>query len=82
MQQQMQRLRIKVEKEKLLMTQLPELSLQIIDYVRNHGRITMSEAATITQANRNTLKVHFKKLLEQNFLLLEGKGRGAWYRLP
>ncbi|MEL6634187.1 MAG: Fic family protein, partial [Bacteroidota bacterium] len=30
MQQQMQRLRIKVEKEKLLMTQLPELSLQII----------------------------------------------------
>lgn len=82
MQQQMQRLRIKVEKEKLLMTQLPELSMQIMDYVRNHGRITMSEATTITQANRNTLKVHFKKLLERNLLLLKGKGRGAWYRLP
>lgn len=82
MQQQMQRLRIKVEKEKLLMAKLPELSLQIMDYVRNHGRITMSEATTIIQANRNTLKLHFKKLLKRNLLVLEGKGRGAWYRLP
>lgn len=81
MQQQMRRLRIKVEREKLLVTKLPELSLQIMDYVRNHGRITMSEAAIITQSNRNTLKVHFKKLLERNLLVLEGKGRGAWYRL-
>lgn len=81
MQQQMQRLRIKVEKEKLLITQLPELSLQIMDYVRNHGRITMSEAVTITEANRNTLKDHFKRLLERNLLVLNGKGRGAWYSL-
>lgn len=81
MQQQMQRLRIKVEKEKLLMTQLPELSLEIMDYVRNHGRITMSEAVTITEANRNTLKDHFKGLLERNLLVLNGKGRGAWYSL-
>lgn len=81
MQQQMKRLRIKVEKEKLLMTQLPELSLRIMDHVRNHGRITMSEAVRITGANRNTLKDHFKGLLERNLLVLNGKGRGAWYGL-
>ena len=81
MQRQMQRLRSKVEKEKLLMTQLPELSLQILDYVRNHGRITMSDAVAITQGNRNTLKDHFRGLLERNLLVLNGKGRGAWYSL-
>ena len=82
MQRQMQRLREKVEKERLLMTKLPELSLQIMDYVRNHGRITIGEAVTITQANRNTLKDHFKGLIERNLLVLYGKGRGAWYGLP
>jgi Fic family protein len=81
MQQQMQRLRVKVEREKLLMTQLPELSLHILDYVRDHGRITMAEAVAVTQANRNTLKVHFKGLLDGNLLVLNGKGRGAWYSL-
>lgn len=82
MQQQMRRLRAKVEKEKLLMTQLPDLSLQILDYVRNHGRITISEAITITGANRNTLKDHFRVLLGKNLLQLNGSGRGAWYCLP
>ncbi|MEZ4684921.1 MAG: Fic family protein [Bacteroidia bacterium] len=81
MQRQMQRLRTKVEKEKMLMAQLPDLSLQIMDFVRNHGRITVSEAVTITEANRSTLKDHFKGLVERNLLVLHGKGRGAWYGL-
>ena len=81
MQQQMNRLRKKVEREKLLLTKLPELSLQIMDYVREHGRITVSEAVTITDANRSTLKDHFKGLVERNLLVLNGKGRGAWYGL-
>ena len=81
MQQQMNRLRKKVEKEKLLLTTLPELSLQILDYVREHGRITVSEAMTITGANRSTLKDHLKGLVGRNLLVLNGKGRGAWYGL-
>ncbi|MEO0474294.1 MAG: Fic family protein, partial [Bacteroidota bacterium] len=80
-QQQMTRLKVKVEREKMLEARLPELSLQIIDFVRAHGRITMADAVAITNANRNTLKDHFKKLLSQNMLTLHGKGRGAWYTL-
>jgi len=82
MQSQVKRLNTKVEKEKLLMIQLPELSLEILDYVKDHGRISMSDAVTILQANRNTLKVHFKNLTDRNLLVLNGKGRGAWYSLP
>ena len=34
-----------------------------------------------TGANRNTVKLHFRRLVENNFLELVGKGRGAWYKL-
>ena len=82
LQQQMHRLRNKVEREQLLQAKLPELSVLILDHVRNHGRITISDAVTITGANRNTLKPHFKKLLDRGHLVLNGRGRGAWYGLP
>jgi phenylpyruvate tautomerase PptA (4-oxalocrotonate tautomerase family) len=34
-----------------------------------------------TGTNRNTIKVHVKKLAEQHYLLQVGKGRGARYTL-
>ena len=41
----------------------------------------MSEAVKLTGANRNTLKGHFKKLVEQGLIESHGKGRGGWYGL-
>lgn len=82
LQRQMQRLRQKVEREKLLLAKLPELSVRILDHLRDHGRITVSDAVIVTGASRNTLKPHFKALLERGLLTLHGRGRGAWYSLP
>lgn len=82
LQQQMQRLAKKVEREKLILSPLPELSLQILEHVRAHGRITVADAVALTGASRNTLKVHFRGLVEKNHLVLHGSGRGAWYALP
>ena len=76
---QMQLLRVKVEREKMLLMNLPDLSIQILDILKNRGRITIGEAVAITGANRNTLKPHFKHLLEQGLIELHGRGRGAWY---
>ena len=45
-------------------------------------RITLAEAVTLTAANRNTLKGHFKMLCERGLLVLHGRGRGTWYGLP
>ena len=81
LQQQMRRLAKKVEREKLLISALPELSIQILDHVRAHGRATIREMVTITGVSRNTLKEHFKSLLEGGHIELHGKGRGAWYSL-
>jgi Fic family protein len=78
---QMQILRGKVEREKMLLMNLPDLSIQILNVLKDRGRLTIGEAVAITGANRNTLKPHFKHLLEKGFIKLHGKGRGAWYGL-
>jgi Fic family protein len=78
---QMQILQGKVEREKMLLMNLPDLSIQILDILKNRGRITIGEAVALTGANRNTLKPHFKHLLEKGLVELHGGGRGAWYGL-
>jgi Fic family protein len=79
--EQVKRLEKKVERERLVLATLPELSLQIVEFAREHGRITIGEAITLTGANRNTLKQHFRALVEKGYLGLRGSGRGAWYEL-
>ncbi|RJF94511.1 Fic family protein [Oleomonas cavernae] len=78
---QVRHLEDKIEREKLLLAKLPELSIRIIDHIRRHGRITIAEAVTVTGANRNTLKPHFRALVERSLVVLHGSGRGAWYSL-
>ena len=79
--EQVQRLKRKVDREKLVLAALPELSLQIVEFAREHGRITMGDAIRLTGGNRNTLKQHFRALVERGHLGQHGAGRGAWYEL-
>ena len=81
LQRQMLRLRAKVERERLLMGSLPEVSAQLLDLVRDHGRLTIGDAERLTNQNRNTLKQHFRTLVADGHLNLNGAGRGAWYSL-
>lgn len=82
LQQQMKRLAKKVEREKIVLSALPELSLQILEYTREHGRVTISVMVKLTGVSRNTLKEHFRQLLEKGHLAMHSSGRGAWYSLP
>ncbi|MGE3774652.1 MAG: Fic family protein, partial [Gammaproteobacteria bacterium] len=79
LEQQVRRLERKIEREKLVLAALPELSLQIVEFAREHGRITMGEALRLTGGNRNTLKEHFRALVKQGHLVRRGSGRGSWY---
>jgi len=42
-------------------------------------RATMADATRVTGANRNTLKVHLRSLVEQRHLARHGTGKGPWY---
>jgi len=77
--EQVKRLEKKVEREKLVLATLPELSLQIVEFAREHGRVTIGEAIKLTGASRNTLKQHFRTLIERGHLNQHGSGRGVWY---
>lgn len=79
LQRQKVKLQTKVEREKILIGTLPELSLQIIEIVKEHGRVTVAEASLQTNSNRNTVKDHLKALVKQGHLVKHGAGRGTWY---
>lgn len=79
--QQMKRLERKMEQEHIVMAALPELSLKILDYAREHGRVTLKDMVVLTGVSRNTLKEHFRKLVANGQLGMRGKGRGTWYIL-
>ena len=78
---QMTRLKAKVEREKLILAVLPELSLQLLELAKERGRITVQEAVILTAASRNTIKLHLQKLVAAGHLTRHGAGRGVWYSL-
>ena len=82
LQHQMRRLALKVERERLVLAQIPELGLRIIEHVREHGRATMAQVVKLTGANRNTLKLQLRGLVDAGHLARRGVGRGTWYSLP
>jgi len=79
--EQVARLTKKVEREKIVLAAMPELRLQIVEFAREHGRVTIGEAIKLTGASRNTLKQHFRTLVERGTLDQHGSGRGVWYSL-
>ena len=82
MQQQKRRLAEKVEREKNALAFLSELAVRILDYVRDHGRVTTRDMVREASASPNTLKATFKSLVEKGLLLRHGGGRSTWYSLP
>jgi Fic family protein len=80
--QQMRRLAVKVELEKIVLADLPELAVKILDYARDQGRVTMRDMVRATGASGNTLKEHFRRLVKKKLLVQHGAGRATWYGLP
>ena len=81
LQRQKQRLEKKMERERIMLADMPELSVLIFELVREHGRITVAEAVKVSGVNRHKVKYHLKSLADKGYLTLHGAGRGAWYGL-
>lgn len=79
LQQQKAQLEKKIDRERLVLGDLPELSVAILELCRERGRVTVAEAAKATGANRNTIKDHLKALTTAGHIERHGAGRGTWY---
>lgn len=79
LQQQKRRLEKKIDRERLIMAALPELSLQILNAAKERGRISNADVVALTGANRNTVKKHLAALVDANHLTQHGTGKGTWY---
>jgi len=81
LQQQKARLEKKIDHERLILGDLPELSVQILELCRSRGRVTVAEVVKVTGVSRNTIKDHIKSLKRARHLQQHGGGRGTWYGL-
>ena len=82
LQQQKRRLAAKVEREKGSLALLPQLAVKVLDYVRDHGRVTTRDMVREFGASPNTLKTTFSSLVKKGLLVRHGGGRSIWYCLP
>jgi Fic family protein len=68
----------KIEREKIAHA-LPDVSIQILNLAKEHGRVTVSFVTNVLQVNRNTIKKHLQHLVRTEKIVLHGKGRGSYY---
>lgn len=72
----------KVEREHYFLQAIPQLATEILELVKENGRITTGEILLLTQAKRATVKKHLADLVRNGLLKQNGQGKGTWYSLP
>ena len=82
LQQHKNRLEFKVEREKKILGQLPELSLRIHELTKERGQVKVEDIIRATGAARGTVKDHLNQLIKNGYLVPHGEGKGTWYSLP
>jgi len=68
----------KVERERRL-EKLPREAERIVILAKERGRLTISEISEALEINKNTAKVHLRKLVEQGWLIKQGTGKATRY---
>ncbi len=81
LKKQKDKLAAKLEREHVLAQQILPLSVEILALLKQHERLSIAEIETLTNANRNTLKVRLRELVRDNFIQRNGQARSTRYRL-
>lgn len=81
LQKQKRQLEKKITRERKILGQLPELSLQIVELARERGQVKMDDIIKSTNAARGTIKEHIASLVKNGHLMKHGKGKGTWYTI-
>ena len=78
---QVKHLETKVNHEQKIRAVLPELSLQIIELIKQQGRASLKDVLIHTDKNRNTIKRHLQNLVKSGHLSQHGAGSAVWYAI-
>lgn len=82
LKKQKENLATKIEQEKNSSdSELPLLSIKVLELLKQYKRLTTSEIADMTGANQNTLKVRLRELVDTRRIHRHGKARATWYSL-
>jgi hypothetical protein len=57
------------------------LHLQILEILKNHNSLSVSDIQKLSGANYNTLKVKLKNFVKMKKVVSVGKGRGVVYQI-
>lgn len=71
----------KIKAEKILQENFDNLHLQILEILKNHNSLSVSNIQKLSSANYNTLKVKLKDLVQMKKIVSVGKGRGVVYQI-
>ncbi len=80
LQRQKRHLEVKLEREKILLRALSVLSVKILELLKLHGHLQISEIEALTCANRNTLKKTLAALVKDGYIIRNGVGKASWYK--
>ncbi len=70
-----------VQEQKLNHDELPLLSIEILEQLKQHKRLTISQIVKLSHANQNTIKVRLRELVNAELISRHGKARATWYSL-
>lgn len=79
LQKQKRRLEEKVERESIMRSSMPELSVRILELAAEHGQVSVGDVMRATQTPRATAKKRLAQLASAGHLRMVGKGRGSHY---
>jgi Fic family protein len=82
LKRQKDNLEVKVSREQILLSHQPETAQLILDLLKNRGRLTMGDLEKTTSLSRNSLRRHLEKLVQNQLIRQNGKGKSTWYTLP
>lgn len=71
----------KIKVEKILQENFDKLHFQILEILKNHNSLSVSDIQKLSGANYNTLKVKLKDLVQMKKIVSLGKGRGVIYQI-
>lgn len=81
LQKQKVHLELKVSREKNLALHLPQITLEILNLIKEHGKLGVGDIERLVIAPRSTIKKYLNDLIKEGHILRFGKGRATWYEL-